>query len=151
MSDLYAIGYPNLLAAEQVVDTITELQARGMIDLEDAVIVERRGGDKVKLHQIGSGKAHWVGRIGHVFAGSGRSSGDAVIDAEFTRDLGAQLDAGNVALVMLVSSVVAEKVLDELHGQHSGHIMQTSLDQQSETALNEAAEQARESHRGLFN
>jgi uncharacterized membrane protein len=151
MSDLYAIGYPNLVAAEQVVETLAKLQAQGMIHVVDAVIVERRGGEKVKLHRAGGGKIGWAGRIGHVFAGSGRPSGDTGIDEEFTRSLGAQLDAGNVALIMLVSALVAEKVFDELHGQHSGHIMQTSLDPQTETAFREAAEQAQAAHVGLFN
>ncbi len=54
------IGYPNLLAAEQVVPTLAKLQAQRMIQLDDAV-VEGGGGDKVKLHQAGSGKAGWVG------------------------------------------------------------------------------------------
>jgi len=151
MSDLYAIGYPNLVAAEQVVETIAKLQAQHAIQVDDAVIVERRGGGKVKLHQAGSGKTGWAGMIGHVFSGSSARSGDPGIDEGFTRDLGAQLDAGNVALVMLVSSVVADKVLDELHGQYSGHIMQTSLDQRSEDAFREAAERARAAHVGLFN
>lgn len=151
MSDLYAIGYPNLVAAEQVVETITKLQAQHAIQVDDAVIVERRGGDKVKLHQVGSGKTGWAGLIGHAFSGSGGRSGEAPISEDFTRNLGAQLDAGNVALVMLVSSIIAEKVFEELHGQHSGRVMQTSLDEQSETALLEAAERARTAHIGLFN
>jgi uncharacterized membrane protein len=151
MADLYAIGYPNIVAAEQVVETIAKLQAQDMIRVDDAVIVERRGGGKVKLHRAGGGKTGWAGLIGHVFAGSDAHSGDTGIDEDFTRNLGAQLDAGNVALVMLVSSVVAEKVFEELHGQYSGHIMQTSLDQRSETAFREAAERARADHIGLFN
>jgi uncharacterized membrane protein len=151
MSDLYAIGYPNLVAAEQVVETIAKLQAQGMIHVDDAVIVERRGGGKVKLHRAGSGKTGWAGRIGHVFSNSSGPSSTTGIDEEFTRNLGAQLDAGNVALIMLVSSIDAEKVFEELHGQHSGHIMQTSLDQQTETAFHDAAEQARAAHVGLFN
>lgn len=151
MSDLYAIGYPNLLAAEEVVQTVAKLQAQRMIQVDDAVIVERRGGGKVKLHQAGGGKTGWAGLIGHVFVGSSGRSVDAGIDDDFTRNLGAQLDAGNVALIMLVSSVIAEKVFEELHGQHSGHIMQTSLDQQTETTFREAAERARAAHIGLFN
>ena len=150
MSDLYAIGYPNLLAAEEVVRTVSKLQAQRMIQVDDAVIVERRGGDKVKLHQAGGGKTGWAGLIGHVFGSSGRSA-DAGIDDDFTRNLGAQLDAGNVALIMLVSSIMAAKVFEELHGQYSGHVMQTSLDQQTETTFLEAAERARAAHIGLFN
>ena len=151
MSDLYAIGYPNLLAAEEVVQTLAKLQAQRMIQVDDAVIVERRGGDKVKLHRAGSSKTGWAGLIGHAFVGPRERSVDRGIDDGFTRDLGAQLDAGNVALIMLVSSLIAEKVFEELHGQYSGHIMQTSLDQQTETAFREAAERAQAAHIGLFN
>jgi len=52
---------------------------------------------------------------------------------------------------MLVSSIVVDKVLDELHGQHSGHVLQTSLDQQTETEFREAVDRARAAHVGLFN
>jgi uncharacterized membrane protein len=151
MSDLYAIGYPNLVAAEQVVDTLTKLQAQHAIQVDDAVIVERRGGDKVKLHPAGGGKSGWSGMVGHHFFGGGRKTGEGGIDEEFSRNLGAQLDAGNVAVVLLVSSIDAEKVLDELHGQHSGHVMQTSLDPKTETDFRAAADRAREAHVGLFN
>jgi uncharacterized membrane protein len=151
MSDLYAIGYPNLVAAEQVVETVAKLRAQGVIHVDDAVIVERRGGDKVKLHRAGGAKSGWAGRIGHVFSGSSAASNDSGIDEEFMRNLGAQLDAGNVALIMLVSSIVPEKVVEELHGQYNGHIMQTSLDPQTETAFEEAIERARAAHVGLFN
>src|ERR1051326_3793979 len=108
MSDLYAIGYPNLVAAEEVVGTIAKLQAQDLIHVDDAVIVERRGGDKMKLHRAGKS---WAGQIGHLFSGS---SGHSGIDEDFTRSLGAQLDAGNVALILLVSSLVADQVLEEL-------------------------------------
>lgn len=151
MSDLYAIGYPNLMAAEAVVETLTKLQAQGAIQVDDAVIAERRGGDKVKLHQAGRGKSGWAGLIGHAFSGGKGQPGGAGIDEQFTRNLGAQLDAGNVALIVLVSAVNADKVFDELHGQHSGHFMQTSLDPQTEAAVREAAEQAQAAHVGLFN
>lgn len=151
MSDLYAIGYPNLVAAEEVVKTLTRLQAQDVIQIEDAVMAERRGGDKVKLHQAGHGKSGWGGRIGHIFAGSPDEGGGAVVDKEFTRHLGAQLDAGHVALIMLVSSVDAGKVLDELHGQYSGHLIQTSLDEQAEAALRDTADRAHAAHIGLFN
>jgi uncharacterized membrane protein len=135
MSDLYAIGYPNLLAAEEVVQTLARLQSQRMIQVDDAVIVERRGGGKVKLHRAGSDKSGWAGLIGQVFFGPRERPVDTGIDDDFTRNLGAQLDAGNVALIMLVSSIIAEKVFEELHGQHSGHIMQTSLDRQTETTF----------------
>jgi uncharacterized membrane protein len=151
MSDLYAIGYPNLVAAEQVVDVLTKLQAEHAIEIEDAVIVERRGGDKVKLHRAGRGKSGWGGMVGHVFFGSGRGTADSGIDEAFSRELGAQLDAGNVALILLVASANVEKVVNELHGQYNGHVLQTSLDQQTETEFRAAAEQAHAAHVGLFN
>lgn len=149
MTDLYAIGYPNLLAAEQVVQKLAQLQTQRVIQIDDAVIVERRGGDKIKLHQAG-GKAGWAGLIGHVFSGSGGKSADTGITTDFAHNLGAQLDAGNVALVLLVSAIAADKVLDELHGQYSGHIMQTSLNPEAESAMRDAAERAKAAHVGLF-
>ena len=51
MSNLVAIAYDDLDTAQQVVANISRGQAAHEIELDDLVIVERRGDGKIKLHQ----------------------------------------------------------------------------------------------------
>ena len=51
MSHLVAIAYDDLDTAQQVVGNIGQAQAAHEIELDDLVIVERRGDGKIKLHQ----------------------------------------------------------------------------------------------------
>ena len=51
MSDLIAIAYPDVDTAQQVVANVAEARKAHLIELDDLVIVERRGDGKVKLHQ----------------------------------------------------------------------------------------------------
>ena len=93
MSHLVAIAYDDLDTAQQVVANIGQAQAAHEIELEDLVIVERRGDGKIKLHQPSlagagaAGGALWGGLIGLIFlmplfgmaigAASGRGRGRA--------------------------------------------------------------------------
>ncbi len=165
MSDLYAIGYPTTSAAEQVLQDLSGLRAQNLIQIDDAVIVERRDDGKVKLHQPSNagrgaaGGALWGGLIGLLFfvpllgmamgAGMGAIAGsasDTGVDDAFMRNLGDQLQPGTAALVLLVRSVTEDKVFDQLHGQHGGHLIQTSLSKADEDRVRAAAEQARMAH-----
>ncbi len=51
MSDLIAIAYPDVDTAKQVTANAARAQQAHEIELDDMVIVERRGDGKVKLHQ----------------------------------------------------------------------------------------------------
>lgn len=167
MSDLIAVGYPNTNLAEQALEELASLQAQKLIQLDDAVIVERRGDGKVKLHQPGGsnagrgalGGAVWGGLIGLLFfvpllgmaigAGTGAVAGkmtDSGVDDDFMRQLGDRLQPGGAALVLLVSKITQDKVFDQMHGQYQGELLQTSLSQEQETALRMAAEHAKAMH-----
>ena len=165
MSDLYAIGYPTTSAAEQVLQDLSGLRAQNLIQIDDAVIVERRDDGKVKLHQPSNagrgaaGGALWGGLIGLLFfvpllgmamgAGMGAIAGsasDTGVDDAFMRNLGDQLQPGTAALVLLVRSVTEDKVFDQLHGQYGGYLIQTSLSKADEDRVRAAAEQARMAH-----
>jgi uncharacterized membrane protein len=155
MSHLIAIAYDDLGTAEQVVANIGQAQAAHEIELDDLVIVERRGDGKVKLHQPSlagagaAGGALWGGLIGLIFlmplfgmaigAASGAAGGalaDSGVDDKFMKELGTQLTPGSAAVITLVRRVTMDKVLESI--QIPGHIIQTSLDNEAEERLSEA-------------
>jgi uncharacterized membrane protein len=155
MSNLVAIGYDDLATAQQVVANISRAQTAHEIELDDLVIVERRGDGKVKLHQPSmagagaAGGALWGGLIGLIFlmplfglaigAASGAAAGaltDAGVDDKFMKELGTQLTPGSAAVIALVRRVTMDKVLEGI--QIPGHVIQTSLDNEAEERLSEA-------------
>jgi uncharacterized membrane protein len=159
MSHLVAIAYEDLDTAKQVVANIGRAQNAHEIELEDLVIVERRGDGKIKLHQPSlagagaAGGALWGGLIGLIFlmplfgmaigAASGAAAGalaDAGVDDNFMKDLGTQLTPGSAAVIALVRRMTTDKVLASI--QIPGHVIQTSLDNEAEARLSEALEAA---------
>ena len=159
MSHLVAIAYDDLDTAKQVVANIGSAQAAHEIELDDLVIIERRGDGKVKLHQPSlagagaAGGALWGGLIGLIFlmplvgmaigAASGAAAGavaDAGVDDKFMKDLGSQLTPGNAAVIALVRRMTTDKVLANI--KIPGHVIQTSLDDEAEARLAEALEAA---------
>jgi uncharacterized membrane protein len=159
MSKLIAIGYPNQMAANDALNKLVDLQAQHLITLQDAVVVERRGDGKIKLHQTGpsagtgaAGGALWGGLIGLLFfvpllgmalgAGTGAMMGkvaDTGVDDDFMRGLGDQLEPGRAALVLLVEDITEDKVLEQMHGQYGGQLLRSSLSKEEEDRLKMAA------------
>lgn len=159
MSDLIAIEYPDKDTAEAVRERLLQLMTERVIELEDAVIVDRDEKGKVKLHQINSpaargavGGAMWGGLIGLLFlapllgmavgAAAGGASGamvDVGINDDFMRTLGQKLPQGGAALIVLVRKVTPDKVLPQI-SQFGGEVIQTSLDDESEARLREVLE-----------
>jgi uncharacterized membrane protein len=155
VSDLVAIAYPDLGTAQQVTANIGEASKGHIIELDDLVIVERRGDGKIKLHQpslagVGAlGGAAWGGLIGLLFfvplfgmalgAATGAAMGamsDSGVDDKFMKELGTRLQPGGAAVIALVRSANVEKVLSEV--KIPGEVIQTSLDSESEEALKTA-------------
>jgi uncharacterized membrane protein len=155
MSDLIAIAYPDLATAQEVAQNTANLQKAHEIELDDLVVVERRQDGKVKLHQpsmAGAGAASgalWGGLIGLIFfmplfgmaigAASGAAGGalsDYGVDDNFMKDLGAALEPGGAALILLVRRVSPDKVLPQI--KIPGKIIQTSLDNETEQQLADA-------------
>lgn len=159
MSDLIAVAYPDKNTAEEVRDKLFELMTQRVIELEDAVIVDRDEDGKVKLHQVhrtatrgAVGGALWGGVIGLLFlapllgmavgAAAGGASGamtDVGINDDFMRSLGEKLPQGGAALIVLVRKVTPDKVLPEI-SQFGGEVIQTSLDNEGENRLREVLE-----------
>jgi uncharacterized membrane protein len=158
VSKLVAIGYDSVADAEGALATVGRLAKEHLVELDDAVIVERKPNGKIKLHQArgsttaagAAGGALWGGLIGLIFlmplfgmaigAASGAAAGslsDVGVDDNFMKEVGAHLEEGKAALFVLFTSATADKVLPEL-GKHGGKVIQTSLDGEAEAALKQA-------------
>lgn len=159
MSDLIAVAYPDRETAETVRNRLIQLTTERLIEMEDAVVVDRDNDGKVKLHQAykpaavgAAGGALWGGLIGLLFlapllgmavgAAAGGASGaltDPGINDDFMKRLGEKLPNGGAALIVLVRRVTADKVLPEIQ-QYGGEVLQTSLSDESEERLREVLE-----------
>ncbi len=156
MANLVAVAYDDVDKAQEVMQTIGRLVKEHSLELDDAVIVERKEGGKVKLHQpsmTGLGAASgalWGGLIGLLFlqplvgmafgaAGGalGGSLSDHGIDDDFMKQLGDKLEDGNAAVFVLVREATADKVVPEI-SKFGGHVVQTSLSNEQEEQLQEA-------------
>jgi len=159
MSDLVAVAYDDVAQAQRVAGNLGEAVKQHIIEIDDLVIVERKQDGKVKLHQpsmagIGAaGGALWGGLIGLIFfvpllgmavgAAAGAASGalaDSGVDDDFMKRLGTELDPGKAAVIVLVRTVTADKVLPEI--KEHGTVIQTSLSSEDEEALRSALNQA---------
>ena len=159
MSDLIAIAYPDRYTAETVRETLTDLMAQRIIELEDAVVVTRDEEGKVKLHQAlrpaakgAAGGLLWGGLVGLLFlapligmaigGAAGGAAGaftDVGVDDKFMKKLGRSLAPGGAALILLVRKVTPDKVLPHVQ-RFGGEVIQTSLDEETEARLREALE-----------
>ncbi len=157
MSDLVAILYPTEAQAEAMRTKLFELQKEYLIELGDAVVVEKTQDGHVKLHQLFSTTAagaasgsFWGLLIGMIFfmpfvgAAIGAASGalggamsDFGIDDKFMKDVAAGIKPGNAALFVLIKKMTADKVLDAVKGS-GGTVLRTSLDHTKEQALRDA-------------
>jgi uncharacterized membrane protein len=154
MSNLIAVAYPDVATAERVRGVLVEATKEHLMLLEDAVVVEHREDGKIKLHQAvstaGSGAAGgalWGGLIGLIFlaplfgmaigAASGAAAGamtDVGADDTFMKELGARLQPGGAALIVLGQSEARDKVLERV-APYGGDVIQTSLASEEEERL----------------
>jgi uncharacterized membrane protein len=164
MSHLVAIAYPDVATANEARDRLVEMQRDNMVQLEDAVVVEKRLDDRIRVHQAnangnaGRGGAAWGpmwgGLIGLVFfvpfvgmavgAAAGAAGGamaDPGIDSDFMKQLGKHLQPGGAALFMLATQSAPEKIISEL-GQYGGKAVKTSLNKAADEHVREAMQAA---------
>jgi uncharacterized membrane protein len=160
VSDLVAIAYKDVPTAQQVAGNLGEAVKAHEIELDDLVIVERKDDGNVKLHQpslAGAGAvggALWGGLIGLIFlvplfgmaigAAAGAAGGalsDTGVDDKFMKRLGEELTPGAAALILLVRKVSPDKILPKV--QIPGTVIQTSLSNEDEQALQAALDRAR--------
>ena len=157
MSDLIAVAYDDRETAERVRDELASLTREHVIEIEDAVVVERDRDGKVRLHQTvnpagagAAGGALWGGLIGLIFlapllgaaigAAAGAATGaltDTGVDDRFMKELGQNLPEGGAALFVLVRRATPDKVIPRISG-YGGRIIQSSLSTDAEQRLQEA-------------
>lgn len=162
MSDLIAVAYPDVPTAEQARAKMAELHKQHVIELADLAVVERGQDGKIKLHQSRNlvaggalGGALWGGLIGLIFfmpllgmavgGATGAAlgaSGDGGVDDDFMRELGRNLPPGGAAVFALVDKRNPDKAVPEL-APLGGRLIKTSLTDEEENRLREAAERAR--------
>jgi uncharacterized membrane protein len=159
VSDLIAIAYKDLPTAQEVTSNLADAQKAHLIELDDLVIIERKGDGKIKLHQpslTGAGAlggAAWGGLIGLIFlvpffgmavgAATGAMAGamsDAGIDDKFMKELGDKLEPGRAAVIGLVRSINEEKILENV--KIPGELIQTSLTSEAEEPIRDALARA---------
>ncbi|MFI6561377.1 DUF1269 domain-containing protein [Streptomyces sp. NPDC050534] len=128
MSDLFVIAYDDLATAAKVREKLFELSKQHLVELEDAVVVERRDDGKIKLHQA----------VNHTTAGAaGGAMTDTGINDDFMRDLSQNLRPGAAALFVLAKHAAQDKVIPQLT-PYGGQLVQTSLSTADEEHLREA-------------
>jgi uncharacterized membrane protein len=162
MSTLIAIVYDSQFKAREVRLKFETLQQNYLIDIEDAVVAEKKANGKVKLHQsynLTAGGAvsgtFWGTLIGLIFmnplvgaaigAVSGAVSGalsDVGIPDQFMKDLADKFQPGTSVLFVLARAMTFDKVLDALR-ETGGTIVQTSLSHEDQAKLQAAIDQAR--------
>ena len=165
MSNLIAIAYPDEQTAQEVANTLRELQREQTIQLEDMVIALRDHNGKIKLKQSAStsgagaaGGALWGGLIGLIFlmpllgmaigAASGAAAGamtDYGIDDKFMKELGEKMPSGGAVLFVLVRQSTPDKVLPRV-SQFGGEVVHTSLDSETEQVLQDALNEGAHAH-----
>lgn len=157
MGNLVAIAYPDLATAERVRTELIQAMKEHLVTVEDAVVVEHRPDGKIKLHQAMStagagaaGGALWGGLIGLLFlapvfgmaigAATGAVAGkvtDVGVDDNFMKQLGAKLESGGAALIVLGRTESPAKLLERLQ-PFGGDVIQTSLSEDDEERLRAA-------------
>jgi len=154
---LIAIAYPDAATAERARGELVQATKEHLIELQDAVVAERRPDGKIKLHQaIGTtgagaaGGALWGGLIGLLFlaplfgmaigAASGAIGGkftDVGVNDDFMKQLGASLPTGGAALIALGRADARDKLIERMR-PYGGEIIQTSLTEEEEEQLRAA-------------
>ncbi len=157
MSDLVAIVYPSEARAEEVRQRLIQLQKEYLISINDAVIAVKTDTGAIKLNQLVNTTAmgaisgsFWGLLIGVLFlnpivgvalgAASGALGGalsDFGINDSFMKDLAAHIQPGNAVLFVLIKSMTADKVINEIKDS-GGVVLKTSLDETKEKVLRDA-------------
>ena len=154
MSNLVVIAFDDEYKAFELRALLAKMQREYLIEMEDAAVVTKEAGGKVKLHQavnltaagaIGGG--FWGMLIGMLFlnpllgaavgAGAGAISGklsDIGINDNFIRELSESLKPGTSALFLLVRKATPDKIVERLQG-FGGKVLKTSLSKDKEEEL----------------
>lgn len=168
MADLVVLGFDGLTAADEVLNKVRALKAQHLVDLEDAVVVERDAEGKVHIKQAvnltqlgaasgGLSGAFWGMLVGLLFlnplagmavgaaagAGAGALSGslmDYGVNDDFVKKLSETIPNNSSALFVLVRDVTMDKVVAQIQ-PWKPRVLNTSLSNEQEAALVAALKQ----------
>ena len=163
MATLVVIDYDSEVKAEEVRLALLKMQKEYLIDIADAVVVVREENGKIKLRQMYNLTAtgavsggFWGTLVGVLFlnplfgmavgAAAGALSGaltDVGLDDKFMKKLAETIKPGSAALCVLIRSMTADKVIEEVQ-QFGGTLIKTNLSHEDETKLRDALATARE-------
>lgn len=155
---LWAFTLSHPLLAQEALLAAMRLQARSHLDLDDAAIVHKAEGGRVRIVQTkdistsqGAISGSWWGLLAGLFIPGGPLLGAALgaavggifakmrdigIDDEEMKQMGEQLDAGESALFLLVKDCHQARALHEV-GRFEARLLHTTAD-------DDLAEQVRE-------
>jgi len=161
MADLIVVAFEDEATGFELRAELTKLQKEYLLEMEDAVVVTKDEGGKVRLHQATNltaagaiGGGFWGLLIGVLFmnpllgiaagAGAGALSGaltDLGVDDKFMREMGESLQPGGCEVFILLRKVTGDKVLARLEKfRDKGRVIKTSLTHHDEDALRELIE-----------
>jgi uncharacterized membrane protein len=155
-SELVVLTFEGEQTAEGMLDNLKEMQERGLLHLEDAVLVSRGQSTEVRVQQTDSRRGRYAltgGGIG-LLAGwlvGGPIGGAAVgavigalrdrgIDDGFIRDVSKALQPDSSGIFLLVRDADDPRVLDELK-PFKAVVVHTTLPPEAEQALRETLAQ----------
>ncbi len=168
MSQLVVLGFDGVTAADEVLNQVRTLKKQHLLDLEDAVVVERDADGKVHIKQAvnltrvgaasgGLSGAFWGMLVGLLFlnplagmaigagagAGAGALSGslmDYGVNDDFVKQLADTIPHNSSALFVLVREVTMDKVVAEIQ-RWNPRVLNTSLSSDQEARLVDALKQ----------
>jgi uncharacterized membrane protein len=159
MAHLIAMTFDGETAAADVLRSLRELQDTDALDLEDTAVLVRDQNGEIKVHNEVSGATEkglvaggLLGAVlGFAFPIAGvviGAAGGALVarllrsgvDSGFVKELGATMQPGSSALVLLVRQGTPEQVLFALRS-HKGHVYQTTLSPELEEQLRHALQE----------
>lgn len=162
MSTLSVLAFQQEGQAQQVLNTLRQLQEQNLIQVDDAAIFTRKPDGKPTIKQandlVGTGAlggAFWGMLLGILFfipligAAVGAAAGalggkmaDYGISDDLIKQVGATVQPGQAALFLLTQNAVIDRVVDALKG-YQFQLIRTSLSKEQETNLREMVGQAR--------
>jgi uncharacterized membrane protein len=159
MAHLIAMTFDGETVAADALLSLRDLQASDDLDLEDTAVIVRDRNGEIKLHNELSGATEkglvaggLVGAIlGFAFPIAGLvvgAAGGALVarllgsgvKPGFAKEIGATLQPGSSALVLVVRQGTPELILSALH-PYKGHVYQTTLSPEIEQKLRQALEE----------
>jgi uncharacterized membrane protein len=159
MANIVALMFEGAETAESMLDNFMEMQEKGIIELEDAVVASRGPGTEVKVKQTHSVTGKYTlrgsgvgllaglllgGPIGGLVGGAavGAIAGkmkDIGIDDDFVKNTSTALAPNTSAIFLMVKEANAEEVLAELK-PFKGIVLTSTLTDEQEKVLRKTLE-----------